>query len=149
MTFGIILRGINNAYFKDNLGFVFEFLPQLVFMVFIFGYMDFMIIYKWLIDYSGMEWKAPNITSTLLDMFLKVGGVSEFTSKLGDKELKYKRVLYGPNDGSLQETVQLVLLIVGVLMIPIVLIPKPIILNSRNTKKENVSYYKILFIFSI
>lgn len=73
MTLGIILKGFNCAYFQDYLSFNAEFIPQLLFMVLIFGYMDFMIIFKWLTDWTGRESYAPNITSTLLNLFLKPG----------------------------------------------------------------------------
>ena len=76
MSLGIFIKGLNCVYFDDWLSFFFEFVPQFTFMVLIFGYMDFMIIYKWLQDWTGRTFYAPNITSTLLDMFLKLGQVA-------------------------------------------------------------------------
>jgi len=51
MTFGIILKGFNAIHFRNKLDFYFEFLPQLIFMLVTFGYMDFMIYYKWTVNY--------------------------------------------------------------------------------------------------
>ena len=48
MTFGIIVKAFNALYFKKKLDFYFEFIPQVTFMVILFGYMDFLIIFKWL-----------------------------------------------------------------------------------------------------
>lgn len=53
MSFGIILRGCNAIYFKDALGFFFEFIPQIIFMMVTFGFMDALIFIKWSQDYSG------------------------------------------------------------------------------------------------
>lgn len=51
MMLGIILKGFNALYFKNKLDFIFEFIPQLIFMSVTFAYMDFMIFYKWTINY--------------------------------------------------------------------------------------------------
>lgn len=75
MTLGIAIKGANCIYFRDGLSFVTEFIPQFVFMVIIFGYMDLMIFIKWLTDWTGKTNLAPNITSTLLNLFLKFGQV--------------------------------------------------------------------------
>lgn len=48
MTFGIVVKALNSLYFKKKLDFYFEFIPQIIFMVILFGYMDFLIIFKWL-----------------------------------------------------------------------------------------------------
>ena len=61
MTLGLILRGLNNVYFGRKVDFLFEFLPQLIILLALFGYMDFLIIVKWLTDFTGMEDKAPSI----------------------------------------------------------------------------------------
>ena len=55
MSFGIILKAVNSLHFKKKLDFYFEFIPQLLFMVLMFGYMDFLIIFKWL-----KPWAWPN-----------------------------------------------------------------------------------------
>ena len=51
MMLGIVLKGFNAKYFNSLLDFVFEFLPQIIFMSVTFVYMDFMIFYKWTIDF--------------------------------------------------------------------------------------------------
>lgn len=48
MTFGIILKATNARFFRKPLDYFFEFWPQVIFMVLLFGYMDFLIIFKWL-----------------------------------------------------------------------------------------------------
>lgn len=48
MTLGIFVKASNAIYFKNWLDFIFEFIPQLVFMTCLFAYMDFLIVFKWL-----------------------------------------------------------------------------------------------------
>lgn len=52
MTFGIVLKAVNSVHFKKNLDLYFEFIPQIIFMVLMFGYMDFLIVFKWTIHYA-------------------------------------------------------------------------------------------------
>mmetsp|Transcript_5610 Transcript_5610/g.7748 ORF Transcript_5610/g.7748 Transcript_5610/m.7748 type:complete len:874 (+) Transcript_5610:141-2762(+) len=52
MTFGIFLRGMNCIYFGDKIGFLFEFLPMLVFDFAMFGYMVVLIFVKWSINWQ-------------------------------------------------------------------------------------------------
>lgn len=53
MTLGVILRGANDIFFKNYKEFVFVFIPQLIFLLTVFGYMDFLIIYKWLVNWGS------------------------------------------------------------------------------------------------
>ena len=48
MILGIFVKGTNTIHFKRKIDFIFEFIPQILFMVLFFGYMDFLIIFKWL-----------------------------------------------------------------------------------------------------
>ena len=55
MMLGLVQKGINAKYFGDRIDFVHEFIPQVLLMMCLFGYMDFMIIKKWLNNYYGYE----------------------------------------------------------------------------------------------
>jgi V-type H+-transporting ATPase subunit a len=48
MTLGVFIKASNTIRFRKLLDFFFEFIPQLIFMVCLFGYMDFLIVFKWL-----------------------------------------------------------------------------------------------------
>ena len=82
MTLGIVLKGSNLIYFSRKIDFVFEFLPQLIILLALFGYMDFLIIVKWLTDFSGKEDKAPSIIQTMISMFISMGALPENTVPL-------------------------------------------------------------------
>lgn len=69
--FGICLKGANAVYFKKPLEFFFEFIPQLYFMGGLFGYMNFMVIYKWNYFYVDSS-TAPGIIQTLITIPLSI-----------------------------------------------------------------------------
>lgn len=47
MSLGIIMKGLNSLYFRKTVDFLFEFIPQLVLLLALFGWMDILIIAKW------------------------------------------------------------------------------------------------------
>lgn len=113
MLWGIILKGWNAINFRSGLDFVFEFIPQIVFMTVTFGYMDFLIFYKWSSDFRGEASKdAPSIINQMINLPLKVGSTEGYP--LWEKES--------------QESLQYYILILSLLAVPIMLLPKPIIL---------------------
>ena len=118
MIMGIFIKGLNSIYFNNYLDFIFEFLPQLVFMTFLFGYMNLMIIIKWLTDWTQKTTSPPSIISQLLNVFLKGGSVDN-------------QPLYGKEDGSSQESMHQFILVAALLCVPLMLLPKPIILYLR------------------
>ena len=122
MTMGICLKGLNNIYFIQTLEFVFEFIPQMIFMVILFGYMILMIFLKWSIDWSGNLDNAPSLITQLMNIFLKLGSVQG-------------KPLWG--DGSSQVLINRIILVIAFLCIPIMLFPKPLILyNEIKNKKQ-------------
>ena len=53
MLFGVCLKTSNAIYFRKPLDLVFECLPMIVFATCLFGYMVFLIFYKWSIDWNN------------------------------------------------------------------------------------------------
>ena len=51
MSLGVFMKAFNAAYFKNWLDFKHEFLPQITLLLVLFGYMDALIILKWLTNY--------------------------------------------------------------------------------------------------
>jgi vacuolar-type H+-ATPase subunit I/STV1 len=86
MMMGLAQKGINARYFGDKIDFWHEFVPQTILLLSLFGYMDLMIIQKWLQNYQGYEKEAPGIISIMTGMFLEGG-------KITGKELFYGHVL--------------------------------------------------------
>jgi len=76
MSLGTCMKGLNSLYFKKPLDFIFEFLTQIFLILVLFGFMDFMIIVKWLTNWDNVpEGKsAPAVIASMIIMFLS-GGV--------------------------------------------------------------------------
>lgn len=82
MSLGIIMKAFNSIHFGRTVEFIFEFIPQIIFLLVLFGWMDLLIVAKWLttvdIDSSNPVMQntthfAPPIITSMIDMFLKFG----------------------------------------------------------------------------
>lgn len=73
MILGILVKGTNCIFFCNAIDFIFEFIPQLAFMLSTFGYMSLLIIVKWNNDYTADTSKAPSILDVMLKLGLKLG----------------------------------------------------------------------------
>ena len=157
MTLGIILKGFNSIFERDCVEFIFVFFPQLILMLILFGYMNFLIFVKWATPYEIeiLEYKnntkiekfsldhsyyAPDIKSYLMNIFLKFGKLPEkpptypnYPGNLtnNDWELLTNR--------STLEKIHLGICIGSLFCIIIMLIPK-IILNYSKAKKKYLKY---------
>ena len=95
MVMGVVLKGLNAIYYNQSIDFWCEFLPQLIFMLAFFGYMNLMIIIKWLTDWSSVGQNGPALITLLIGIPLRGGDWRPVA-------------LYG--DGSVQQSVgQLIL----------------------------------------
>jgi V-type H+-transporting ATPase subunit a len=108
MTFALCLQLPNHIRFKRAIDVWANFIPQIIFLESIFGYLVITILYKWSIDWSQRDQQPPQLLNMLINMFLSPGTV--------DKEEQ----LY-PGQG----IVQAVLLLMAVICIPWLLIMKP------------------------
>lgn len=143
MTVGILLKLINNIYFKKWLEVVVESIPEIIFMTFTFGYMCLLVFRKWSIQYlpfppncfsSGCEGvfvgghplKAapPMIITTMINMF-------------NAKPLPPQDVMYAG-----QNQMQMYLLVIAVGVLPILLFGKPLYLR-RQAQQAAAQYERI------
>ena len=82
MCLGIIMKGLNHLHYKQRLEFIFEFIPQLILMLALFGWMDVLIVAKWMTpknvdgifsngtaEYDAIFY-SPAIITTMIDIFL-------------------------------------------------------------------------------
>ena len=128
MILGLFLKGLNAIHFKDYIDFFFEFIPQLIFMCLLFGYMCLMIYIKWGTDWSDDPSKAPSIISQLLLMFLNVGSTGPDN---------FKTPLFHREDYHFQESFQFNALVISVICIPVMLLIRPIYDYFKLPKEEN------------
>jgi hypothetical protein len=122
MLLGIAMKAVNTIHFKNYVDLIFEFIPQMVFMLATFGYMVVCLFLKWSTHYVFKQpglWEPappPSIIALFIDMVLKGGNaVSNFWQKCSDSIcydiLKSNNKLFDiENNGDLQTTVQLTLI---------------------------------------
>lgn len=87
-------------------------------MASMFGYMDLLIVVKWLTDWSANTGRSPSIVGMMVGMFLKAGEVD-------------------PNEDAIlgdQALIQKFLLLIIVITPPWMLLAKPVILYNRHTE---------------
>ena len=73
MTLGVFIKAANTINFCNLVDFIFEFVPQLIFLVLLFGYMDFLIIFKWTVDWGLYASDAPSVITSMINLPLKLG----------------------------------------------------------------------------
>merc|ERR1712156_887199 len=120
MTFGLFIKLSNHIHERDYLSVFGEFIPQLIFMIVFFCYMQFIIIYKWCQDWTGRY--APSLITVLVNMVLKPGQIDEETQLFEDADL--------------QKSVQVVFLLLMFISIPWMLLVKPLVLRGRIKARE-------------
>ena len=127
MLFGIVLKGLNAVYFKSAIDFIFEFIPRILFMSLLFGYLVIMIFIKWGTDWSSDLSKAPSLISQLLMIFLNVGSVGPENNKTP---------LFRKDDYRIQENLQVNFLVICLVCVPIMWLPKPLITFFNKNKEQ-------------
>ncbi|XP_035825666.1 V-type proton ATPase 116 kDa subunit a1 [Aplysia californica] len=70
MFFGISLSLLNHRHFKRPLNIIFDFIPMVVFLFCMFGYLIILIFHKWVHYTSKEAHDAPSLLIGLIDMFL-------------------------------------------------------------------------------
>ena len=75
MMLGLFVKLANGIKNRNLLEIFTLTLPQIVFMSVTFVYMDYLILLKWTIDYSGdKSAEAPSIIATMIAVFAGFGG---------------------------------------------------------------------------
>uniref|UniRef100_A0A8C6UHY0 V-type proton ATPase subunit a n=1 Tax=Neogobius melanostomus TaxID=47308 RepID=A0A8C6UHY0_9GOBI len=70
MTFGVCLSFFNYVHFRQLSNVFFVLIPELFFMLCLFGYLVFMIVFKWIAFTPDRSRFAPSILIHFIDMFL-------------------------------------------------------------------------------
>uniref|UniRef100_A0A8D3D518 V-type proton ATPase subunit a n=1 Tax=Scophthalmus maximus TaxID=52904 RepID=A0A8D3D518_SCOMX len=124
MSFGVILSTYNHLHFRKKHNLYLVFLPELLFLLCLFGYLVFMIFYKWLVFSAKDSREAPSILIHFINMFLMQGdGVPP---------------LYPGQTG-----LQIFLVVIAVLSVPVLLLGKPIYLNWLHNGSQRLGMYRV------
>ncbi|XP_052254275.1 V-type proton ATPase 116 kDa subunit a 1-like isoform X1 [Dreissena polymorpha] len=117
MLFGLSLSLLNHRFFNKPLNVYFEFIPQLIFMCSIFGYLILLIFVKWLKFGPADTGKAPNLLIGLISMFL-----FQYEDPCKPTTCWYAG----------QKGFQITLVVVAVLCVPWMLLVKPYMLRKQH-----------------
>uniref|UniRef100_A0A4W3J1Q7 V-type proton ATPase subunit a n=1 Tax=Callorhinchus milii TaxID=7868 RepID=A0A4W3J1Q7_CALMI len=127
MTFGICLGIFNHMHFNKMYNIALVLIPELLFLICLFGYLVFMIIYKWL-AYSPLNSRsAPSILIHFINMFLMQGTGSV---DLYDGEVGASRSL-------------VFLVVVAVLSVPVLLVGRPAYLYWIHHGGQSITSYRV------
>ncbi|XP_047942401.1 V-type proton ATPase subunit a3 [Salvia hispanica] len=117
MNLGIILSYFNALFFKNSINTWFQFVPQMIFLNSLFGYLSLLIIVKWC---TGSQ---ADLYHVMIYMFLSP------TDDLGENQLF-------PG----QKTLQMVLLLLALVSVPWMLLPKPFLLKMQHERHQGEAY---------
>ncbi|KAK6939398.1 V-type ATPase, V0 complex, 116kDa subunit family [Dillenia turbinata] len=113
MDLGIILSYFNAKFFGNSLNVWYQFIPQMIFLNSLFGYLSVLIIVKWC---TGSQ---ADLYHIMIYMFLSP------TDDLGENQLF-------PG----QKPLQIVLLLLAFIAVPWMLLPKPFLLKKQHAKRH-------------
>lgn len=123
MTFALFLQLPNHLKFKRPVDIWANFVPQVLFLQSIFGYLAVCIVYKWTVDWSTAETQPPSLLNMIISMFLEPGSI------------KPENQLYRG-----QGFVQTVLLLIAAVCVPWMLITKPYLAWKEMHKTRDQGY---------
>uniref|UniRef100_A0A8B9BMV9 V-type proton ATPase subunit a n=1 Tax=Anser brachyrhynchus TaxID=132585 RepID=A0A8B9BMV9_9AVES len=121
MIFGVILSLFNHIYFKKYINIILQFIPEMIFIISLFGYLVFMIIFKWCHFDVHSSQSAPSILIHFINMFL-------FNYSDASNAPLYTH----------QKEVQSFLVIFALIAIPWMLLIKPFILRANHQKAQRM-----------
>ncbi|KRG01557.1 uncharacterized protein Dmoj_GI22777, isoform H [Drosophila mojavensis] len=131
MIFGVIMSWHNHTYFRNRLSLLYEFIPQLLFLVVLFFYLVLLMFIKWnryaaTNAFPMTEACAPSILITFIDMVLFKN------SKAPGKDCNIY-MFAG------QSFFQTIFVLIALACIPVMLLGKPIkIMQARKLANEEV-----------
>uniref|UniRef100_A0A8C7E5R3 V-type proton ATPase subunit a n=1 Tax=Naja naja TaxID=35670 RepID=A0A8C7E5R3_NAJNA len=120
MVFGVVLSLFNHIYFKQTTNIVLQFIPEMIFIISLFGYLVFMIIFKWCRFNVYNVQDAPSILIHFINMFM-------FSYNDATNPPLYEH----------QQEVQTFLVIFALIAIPWMLLIQPFIIRAKHQKAQN------------
>ncbi|KFO07952.1 V-type proton ATPase 116 kDa subunit a isoform 1, partial [Balearica regulorum gibbericeps] len=121
MLFGVTLSLLNHIYFKKPLNIYLGFIPEMIFMSSLFGYLVILIFYKWTAYDAHTSKDAPSLLIHFINMFL---------FSYGDTSNK---MLYKGQQG-----LQCFLVVVALLCVPWMLVAKPLVLRHQYLRRKHL-----------
>ncbi|EDV93299.1 V-type proton ATPase 116 kDa subunit a1 [Drosophila grimshawi] len=132
MIFGVCMSVCNFVHFKRYSSIFLEFVPQVLFLLLLFGYMVFMMFFKWFKynPYTDFTPDTPACAPSVLIMFINM--------------MLFKRTPPFPNCNEYmfesQPELQKTFVIIGLICIPWMLLGKPLYILA--TRRKTVAHVK-------
>ena len=126
MMLGIFMSYLNQAYTNDKLSMFCEFIPQVIFLGALFGYLSLLILIKWCTPGS-----TADLYHVMIYMFLSPGNVDCAGEGENGGPGCPENVLF-PGQGAFQNF----LLFLAFVSVPVMLFPKPFILKKRHEQSR-------------
>ncbi|KAM5273853.1 V-type proton ATPase 116 kDa subunit a 1 isoform 21-T21 [Ctenodactylus gundi] len=121
MMFGVSLSLFNHTYFKKPLNIYFGFIPEIIFMSSLFGYLVILIFYKWTAYNAHTSENAPSLLIHFINMFL-------FSYPDSGNSMLY----------SGQKGIQCFLVVAALLCVPWMLLFKPLVLRHQYLRRKHL-----------
>ncbi|KAL9890426.1 V-type proton ATPase 116 kDa subunit a1 [Glossina fuscipes] len=127
MVFGVCMSVINFVHFKRYSSIFLEFLPQILFLLLLFGYMVFMMFFKWVKYTAKTDFQphTPGCAPSVLIMFINMMLFKNTEPQDGCKEYMFDA----------QSSLESVFVFIALICIPWMLLGKP--LYIKFTRKNN------------
>ncbi|XP_011172894.1 V-type proton ATPase 116 kDa subunit a1 isoform X2 [Solenopsis invicta] len=132
MIFGVCMNVVNIVYFKKYANLLLEFLPQLLFLIFLFFYMVVLMFIKWVLyeASSPIPGRTPGCAPSVLITFINMMLFKSAAMPAGCSEFMFEG----------QSILQKVLLGLAVLCIPVMLFGKPLYIVFSKRKRPGKTY---------
>ncbi|XP_061397032.1 V-type proton ATPase 116 kDa subunit a 1-like [Musca vetustissima] len=132
MIFGVCMSLVNYTHFKRRVNIIMDFIPQIVFLVLLFGYMVFMMFFKF-VKYSAKadeQALTPGCSPSILILFINMMLFKHQEPLDGCEEYLFEG----------QDMIQTVFVIIAVICIPWMLLGKPLYIMCQRKKQPAVHH---------
>nr|XP_044993270.1 V-type proton ATPase 116 kDa subunit a3 [Jaculus jaculus] len=119
MAFGVFLSIFNHVHFGQAHRLLLETLPELIFLLGLFGYLVFLVVYKWLQVSVSSAASAPSILIHFINMFLFAHSSTNLPLFPG------------------QEVTQYTLVVLALAMVPVLLLGTPLYLLRQHHRRHH------------
>uniref|UniRef100_A0A673ZQ16 V-type proton ATPase subunit a n=1 Tax=Salmo trutta TaxID=8032 RepID=A0A673ZQ16_SALTR len=125
MLFGVSLSLFNHLYFKKPLNIYLGFIPEIVFMASLFGYLVILVFYKWVAYDAHTSRNAPSLLIAFINMFL-------FNYSDPTNQPLYRG----------QMAIQTLLVLIALACVPCMLIVKTLVMRRQYLWQKNLVLYQ-------